>query len=46
MDLNFKIPVGYNGDCYDRYLMRVEEMNQSLLIMKQCIEKIPLGIIR
>jgi NADH-quinone oxidoreductase subunit D len=42
-DLQFKIPVGKNGDCYDRYLMRMEEMRQSNLIMKQCIEKLPTG---
>jgi len=35
--LNFKIPVGVNGDCYDRYLVRVEEMRQSNSIIKQCI---------
>lgn len=43
MDLKFKIPLGHNGDCYDRYLMRIEEMNQSLLIIKDCIDKMPLG---
>lgn len=37
-DLNFKIPVGTNGDCYDRYLVRVEEMRQSNHIIKQCIQ--------
>ena len=42
-DLDFKIPVGKNGDCYDRYLMRMEEMRQSVRIMKQCIEKMPDG---
>ena len=42
-DLEFKIPVGRNGDCYDRYLMRMEEMRQSNLIMKQCLEKMPGG---
>ena len=39
----FKIPVGKNGDCYDRYLMRMEEMRQANHIMKQCIEKMPSG---
>ncbi|HYK79927.1 MAG TPA: NADH-quinone oxidoreductase subunit D [Micropepsaceae bacterium] len=42
-DLDFQIPVGKNGDCYDRYLMRMEEMRQSNKIMKQCIEKMPVG---
>ncbi|WP_136657014.1 NADH-quinone oxidoreductase subunit D [Nitratireductor sp. XY-223] len=37
-DLEFEIPVGKNGDCYDRYLIRVEEMRQSVKIMKQCVE--------
>ena len=42
-EFDFDIPVGKNGDCYDRYLMRMEEMRQSNKIMKQCIEKMPLG---
>ena len=36
--LEFDIPVGRNGDCYDRYLIRMEEMRQSVRIMKQCVE--------
>ena len=39
-ELEFDIPVGKNGDCYDRYLIRLEEMRQSVRIMKQCIEKL------
>ena len=37
-ELNFDIPVGVNGDCYDRYLVRVEEMRQSNKIIQQCIK--------
>ncbi len=36
-DLSFSIPVGKNGDCYDRYLIRMEEMRESVKIMKQCV---------
>jgi NADH-quinone oxidoreductase subunit D len=38
--LEFDIPIGRNGDCYDRYLLRMEEMRQSVAIMKQCIAKL------
>jgi len=37
-DLDFDIPVGVNGDCYDRYLIRVEEFRQSNRIIKQCVD--------
>ena len=36
--LNFSIPVGVTGDCYDRYLVRIEEMRQSNKIIKQCVD--------
>jgi NADH-quinone oxidoreductase subunit D len=39
-EMDFDIPVGKNGDCYDRYCIRMEEMRQSIRIMKQCIEKL------
>ena len=42
-DLEFDIPIGKNGDCYDRYLVRMEECRQSLRIIKQCIEKMKPG---
>jgi len=37
-DLDFKIPIGKEGDCYDRYLVRMEEMRESNKIIKQCID--------
>jgi NADH-quinone oxidoreductase subunit D len=39
-DLEFDIPLGKNGDCYDRYLCRVEEMRQSTKIIRQCVKKL------
>jgi NADH-quinone oxidoreductase subunit D len=39
-ELEFDIPVGKNGDCFDRYLIRMEEMRQSAKLMKQCCEKL------
>jgi len=42
-ELDFKIPLGKNGDCYDRYLCRVDEMYESVKIMQQCLEMMPNG---
>lgn len=44
--IDFNVPVGISGDCYDRYLIRVEEMRQSLKIIQDCLDKIPLGSIK
>jgi len=40
---DFQIPVGENGDCYDRYLVRMLEMRESIKIMRQVIENMPIG---
>lgn len=45
-EIDFSIPVGNNGDCYDRYLIRVEEMRQSLKIIKSCLNLINTGPIK
>ncbi len=44
--LLFSIPVGSKGDCYDRYLIRVQEMRESLNIIYQCLQTIPVGFIK
>jgi NADH-quinone oxidoreductase subunit D len=41
--MEFDIPVGKSGDCYDRYLVRVAEMRQSVRIIKQCVAEMPAG---
>ena len=42
-DLDFDIPIGKHGDCYDRYLVRVAEMRESVRLILQCLEKMPDG---
>src|SRR4051794_21003747 len=44
--LSFAVPVGSRGDCYDRYLLRMEEMRQSLVLIEQCVNNIPVGPVR
>jgi NADH-quinone oxidoreductase subunit D len=44
--MDFDIPIGKNGDCWDRYLVRMEEMRQSLKIMKQALDRMPGGPVR
>tara|TARA_B100002052_G_C15824749_1_gene572328 strand:- start:171 stop:1346 length:1176 start_codon:yes stop_codon:yes gene_type:complete len=45
-EFDFKIPIGINGDCYDRYLCRIEEMRESVKIIKDCIKKMPSGPVK
>ena len=45
-EFDFDIPIGKNGDCYDRYLCRIEEMRESLKIIKQCIKTMPSGPVK
>lgn len=43
--LDFQIPVGHVGDCFDRYLVRIREMHQSIYLIRQCLEGIPPGAV-
>ena len=45
-NFSFDVPVGTNGDCYDRYLIRVQEMRQSLRIILEAINKMPTGPVK
>ena len=44
--MDFKVPVGKNGDCYDRYLCRIEEMRESVKIINQCLDQMPKGPVK
>lgn len=44
--LDFDVPVGTNGDCYDRYLIRMAEMRESVRLMKQCVDRMPEGPVK
>ena len=45
-NFEFNIPVGKNGDCYDRYLCRIEEMRECVKIINQCLEQMPKGPVK
>jgi len=45
-DVTFNVPVGTTGDCYDRYLIRIREMRESISIIQQCINQMPAGDIK
>ncbi|THD21509.1 Respiratory-chain NADH dehydrogenase 49 Kd subunit [Fasciola hepatica] len=45
-DMEFDVPIGINGDCYDRFAVRLEEMRQSIRIMQQCLNKMPAGEVK
>lgn len=45
-ELEFSVPIGINGDCYDRYLLRIQEMKESISLILQCLELLPPGYVR
>ena len=45
-EISFDVPVGLNGDCYDRYLVRLFEMKESLKIIEECLNKLPFGPVK
>ena len=45
-DFSFDLPIGSQGDCYDRYLIRMEEIRQSLFLVQECVSKLPCGPIK
>ncbi|GAA31968.2 NADH dehydrogenase (ubiquinone) Fe-S protein 2 [Clonorchis sinensis] len=45
-DMEFDVPIGLRGDCYDRFALRLEEMRQSVRIMQQCLNKMPPGEVK
>ena len=45
-ELDFDVPIGKNGDCYDRYLIRIAEMRESVKLINQCIERMPSGDVK
>jgi NADH dehydrogenase (ubiquinone) Fe-S protein 2 len=45
-EIKFEVPIGVNGDCYDRYLVRIEEMKQSLVIIQHCLNQITPGPVK
>lgn len=46
LNFDFNIPIGRHGDCFDRYLIRIQEMRESIKIIKQCISTMPTGLIK
>ena len=44
--MDFDVPIGKNGDCYDRYLVRVIELREAIKIMKQCLDNMPPGPVK